>query len=63
MPVDLMSIAKAFISYFEFIFVIDPFGLDDGKGEKINLNFIFTLLCGASKGFIKALDAFKEVWT
>ena len=25
---------------------------------KINLNFIFTLLCGASKGFMKAFKAF-----
>ena len=28
-----------------------------GRTGKINLNFIFTLLCGASKGFIKALNA------
>ena len=25
-----------------------------GQKEKINLNFNFTLLCGASKGFMKA---------
>ena len=29
-----------------------------GRREKINLNFIFTLLCDASKGFMKALKAF-----
>ena len=28
------------------------------KEKKINLNFFFTLLCGASKGFMKALKAF-----
>ena len=27
---------------------------DPGLREKINLNFIFTLLCSGSKGFIKA---------
>ena len=26
--------------------------------ENIKLNFIFTLLCGASKGFMKVLKAF-----
>ena len=29
-----------------------------GQKEKINWNFIFTLLCGAAKGFMKALKAF-----
>ena len=31
---------------------------DPGLREKINLNFIFTLLCSGSKGFMKALKAF-----
>ena len=29
---------------------------DHGRGEKINLNFFFTFLCGALKGFMKALN-------
>ena len=36
----------------------NPYRPDPGRGEKINLNFIFTLLCGASKGFMKTLKAF-----
>ena len=31
---------------------------DPGRREKINLLFIFTLLCGVSKGFMKAFKAF-----
>ena len=31
---------------------IKPSSPDPGRREKINLNFFFTLLCGASKGFI-----------
>ena len=30
-----------------------------GKGKKLSQIFIFTLLCGASKGFMKALKALK----
>ena len=37
---------------------INPSRRDLGRREKINLIFIFTLLCGASKGFIKVLKAF-----
>ena len=29
-----------------------------GQREKINFNFILTLICGATKGFMKALRAF-----
>ena len=29
-----------------------------GKERKLTLIFIFTLLCGASKGFMKAFKAF-----
>ena len=31
---------------------------DRGQREKINLNFYFKLLCGASKSFMKALKVF-----
>ena len=31
---------------------------DPGRRDKINLNLFFTLLCGASKSFMKALKAF-----
>ena len=33
----------------------NPSRFDPGQQEKFNLNFIFKLLCGASKGFMKAL--------
>ena len=32
------------------------------KKKKINLNFYFHTLCGASKGFIKAFEAFKKIF-
>ena len=32
------------------------------KVKKLSEIFIFTLLCGASKGFMKALRHHKEVW-
>ena len=31
-----------------------------GRREKIKVNFFFTLLCGASKGFMKALKALQR---
>ena len=37
--------------------MINPSSPDPRRREKINLNFIVTLLCGTSKGFIKALKA------
>ena len=37
---------------------LNPFRPDPGRGEQINLNFHFTLLCGASKGSMKVLKAF-----
>ena len=37
---------------------INPSRPDPGRREKINLNFYFTLLYGASEGFMKALKAF-----
>ena len=40
---------------------INPSRPNPGQGEKINWNFIFTLLCGASTGFVKASKG-KEVW-
>ena len=33
-----------------------------GKVKKVSEIFIFTLLCGASKGFMKALKALKTFW-
>ena len=36
----------------------NPFPSVPGKREKLSESFIFTLLCGASKGFMKALKAF-----
>ena len=33
----------------------NPSHPNPGRREKIKLNFIFTLLCGTSKGFMKAL--------
>ena len=36
----------------------DPFISESCIEIKIELNFIFTLLCGASKGFMKAFKAF-----
>ena len=40
------------------IFIINPSCPGPGQREKINLNFYFTLLCGASQGFMKAFKAF-----
>ena len=45
------------ISLFGFI---NPSRPDPGRREKINLIFLFTLLCGASKGFMKAFKAFTK---
>ena len=36
----------------------NPSHPDPGGREKINLNVIFTLLCGALKGFMKVLKTF-----
>ena len=36
-------------------FRINPSRFDPGQREQINLFFIFTLLCGASRGFMEAL--------
>ena len=44
--------------YWIKILRINPSRLDAGRREEINLNFIFTLPCRASKGFMKALMAF-----
>ena len=38
-----------------------PSRLDPGRKEKTNLT-IFTLLCGASKGFMKAFKAFVKLF-
>ena len=35
--------------------LINPSRLDARRRGKINLIFIFTLICGASKGFMKAI--------
>ena len=43
--------------YWIKILRINPSRLDAGRREEINLNFIFTLPCRASKGFMKALKA------
>ena len=32
---------------------VNPFRPNPRRRDKTNLNFIFTLLCGASKGFMK----------
>ena len=32
------------------------------KEKKLTYIFIFTLLCGASKGFMKAFKAFESFW-
>ena len=37
---------------------INPSYFDPGRKEKINLSFIFTLLFGVSKVFMKVLKAF-----
>ena len=37
---------------------INPSAPDPGREKKINLNFYFHTLYGASRGFIKALKAF-----
>ena len=37
---------------------VHPSRPDPKRREKINLRFCFPLLCGASKGFMKALKAF-----
>ena len=34
--------------------------LNPGQSEKIKLNFYFHTLCGASKGFMKALKALTQ---
>ena len=44
--------------YWIKILRINPSRLNAGRREEINLNFIFTLPCRASKGFMKALKAF-----
>ena len=44
--------------YWIKILRINPSRLDAGRREEINLNFIFTLPCRASKGFMKALKTF-----
>ena len=45
----------------KFNFQINPSRLDPRQRKKNNLkNFVFTLFCGASKGFIKALEAFMK---
>ena len=44
------------IGYYYGDLELNPFPADPGQKEKFNLIFfIFTLLCGASKGFMKAL--------
>ena len=40
-------------------FQFDPSRPNPGRKEKIKLKFYFQLLCGASKGFMKTLKAFK----
>ena len=38
---------------------VNPSRVNSGQREKFDLKiFIFTLLCGASKGFLKAFKAF-----
>ena len=37
---------------------VDFFSPNPDKQKKLSLNFTFTLLCGASKGFTKALKVF-----
>ena len=44
--------------YWIKILRINPSRLDAGRREEINLNFIFTLPCRASNGFMMALKAF-----
>ena len=43
--------------YFGGNLVFYPSRPDSEQREKINLNFFFTLLCGASKRFMKAFKA------
>ena len=38
--------------------IFNPSRPDPGPREKININFIFTLFCGTTKGFMNALKAF-----
>ena len=38
--------------------IFNPSHPNPGWREKINLDFFFTLLCGAWKGFMRALKAF-----
>ena len=38
--------------------IINPSRPNPGRREKISEIFIFTLLCGASKGFMKAFKAY-----
>ena len=40
----------------------NPSRPNPGRREKIKLNFIFTLLCGTSKGFMKALKTFIKLF-
>ena len=44
--------------FFIQILYTDPSRTNPGRREKIKSIFIFTLLCGASKVFMKALKAF-----
>ena len=41
---------------------VNPSCLDPRPREKINLNFFFTLLFGASKGFMKVLKVFIKLF-
>ena len=50
---DKVSLKAMVRFYFKYIF--NPSHSDPGRRVKNNVNFIFTLLCGASKGLMKAL--------
>ena len=45
---------------FTEVFIFNSSCFDPRRREKIKLNFTFTLVCGASKGFMKALKAFQK---
>ena len=53
----LKSLAEEMVLIFNTMWktsTVNPFRLHPGQRKKIDLNF--TLLCGASKGFMKALQ-------
>ena len=57
----LFSITKKKV-VFDISLLTFPMPIPD-KGKQLCLTFIFTLLCGASRGFMKALKVFlKTFW-